>query len=139
KLYFGTRAGPAPPGSTFGHRPPRPYHASGDRPARDRSPGIARSEVGGPAVAGPSSAPAGLRHEVPGFGQDELLHREAQRLRRPRERDHDLAADEPRARAREHRGAADLLEREPAEELAEARDRALEERFERRHRDVARR
>ena len=74
----------------------------------------------------------------PELRQDQLLHGEAQRAPGAGQHEHHAPAAQPRERAGEQRRGADLVPGEHAEQLAEARQGALEERLEGVGRDVAR-
>jgi high-affinity iron transporter len=90
-------------------------------------------------IAGATStpSPADFPGEMGELRFEELLPREANGLRRAGHRDDDRAAVGAGGRAGEHRRRADLLEAEHAEELAEPRERLLEQRGERVVRGVA--
>src|SRR2546428_8466977 len=68
---------------------------------------------------------------------DELLQGEAARVRRSGQAEHESTVVYACDRAGHHRGAADLRVRQGTEELAEPRERLLEERQESRNGDVA--
>src|SRR5688500_666727 len=61
-----------------------------------------------------------LADDVPELWQNQLLHRQADRLLGSRQREDGGLANRPRAGAAEHGGGADLLVAEHAEQLAEA-------------------
>ena len=98
--------------------------------ARKRRRIIARASV-------PTPSAADLPGEMGELRFEELLPRETNGFRRAGHGDDDRAAVGAGGRARQHRGGADLLEAEHAEELAEPRERLLEQRGERVVRGVA--
>jgi high-affinity iron transporter len=81
-------------------------------------------------VATPAVSAADLPGEVGELRFEELLPRQANGFRRAGHRDDDRPAVRAGSRAGEHRRRADLLEAEHAEELAEPRERLLEQRGE---------
>jgi high-affinity iron transporter len=78
-------------------------------------------------VATPSVSPADLPGEMGELRFEELLPRQANGLRRAGHRDDDRPAVRAGGRAGEHRRRADLREAEHPEELAESRERLLEQ------------
>src|SRR6185437_8845572 len=85
-----------------------------------------------------TAAPGGKLDRVRERRRQEALHPEAHGLGAARQRHDDTAPDHPGRRAREDRARPYLVPREPAERLAEAVERLLEERREHLHGPVTR-
>jgi hypothetical protein len=85
-----------------------------------------------------AALPPDLPHRMSELGKDEPLHRQAYRSWRAWHEENEHIVHHARVGPGQHRGGADLLERQQAEQLAETVEAPLEQRTDRLGRAVAR-